>query len=227
MNVRMISKPQLDESAVIDFLDEHGVDIDGALVVSEDLEAESIVETCARLCYMSFGKGRKSAKDFFDNILNSGHFSVLEHANYGFLVTGVSRSLTLELVRHRHFSFSQLSQRFVDAEDMEAVIPPALRDTDMEPLLHSAMNEAKGLYTFIQSRLRSAGFTRKQANEAARAVLPNCTETKIAITGNVRTWREFILKRRSPYADAEIQELAEKVRTMLVAEAPLLMGGME
>ena len=225
MEITLISRPQFDEAAFGDFLEALGIDGIGSITSPADLRAESLVETCARLCYRSYGKGRTDAKAFFDNILNSGHFSVLEHANYTFLVTGVSRSLTHELVRHRHFSFSQLSQRFVDAEDMEAILPPALRGTDMEYLIPQVMEDAKVLYGFIQRRLRSAGFTKKQANEAARSVLPNCTATEIAITGNIRTFREFILKRRSIYADAEIQELATEIGKILKAEAPMLMGG--
>ena len=76
------------------------------------------MEVSARLCYMSFGRGRRHIEDFITNLLSKGDGSVFEHVNYGFVITGVSRSLTHELVRHRAgFAYSQRSQRFVDESD--------------------------------------------------------------------------------------------------------------
>jgi thymidylate synthase (FAD) len=49
---------------------------------------------------------------------------------------------------------------------------------------------------------------RKQARQAARAVLPNATETRIVVTGNYRAWRHFIAMRASEHADVEIRALA-------------------
>ncbi len=77
--------------------------------------AELVVETAGRLCYLSFGTGRSTASEYIANILASRHGSVLEHAVCGFIFTGISRSLTHELVRHRAgMAYSQLSQRYVD-----------------------------------------------------------------------------------------------------------------
>ena len=60
--------------------------------------------------------------------------------------------------------------------------------------------------------------------QAARAVLPNATETKIFVTANVRSWRHFIEMRGASYADWEIRRLAISVLEILEAEAPLLFG---
>ena len=54
---------------------------------------------------------------YLRHIIDVGHFSVLEHASVSFYITGVSRSFTHELIRHRHFSYSQLSQRYVPEHD--------------------------------------------------------------------------------------------------------------
>src|SRR5215471_2311208 len=76
-----------------------------------EVGAEKLAEMAGRVCYMSYGKGRKTNKEFIGHIIEVGHGSVLEHGVWSFLVTGVSRSFTHELIRHRHFSYSQLSQR--------------------------------------------------------------------------------------------------------------------
>src|SRR5690554_342524 len=94
-------------------------------------DADLLAEFAGRSCYQSFHKPNpktEANQDYLRNILNQGHFSVLEHASATFYVTGVSRALTHELIRHRHLSYSELSQRFVNVEDAEVVIPPALRD---------------------------------------------------------------------------------------------------
>lgn len=91
---------------------------------------EAIPEIAGRLCYLSFKSPRPGGnKAYLQHILESGHGSVLEHAVWGFIVTGVSRSLTHELVRHRAgFAYSQLSQRYVDESVAEYVVPFDLQD---------------------------------------------------------------------------------------------------
>ena len=54
----------------------------------------------------------------------------------------------------------------------------------------------------------NATLRRKQARQAARAILPNATETRIVVTGNYRAWRHFIAMRATEHADVEIRELA-------------------
>ena len=65
---------------------------------------------------------------------------------------------------------------------------------------------------------------RKAIRQAARAVLPNATETKIFVTANVRAWRHFIQMRGAAFADWEIRKLALMILEVLAVEAPLLFG---
>ncbi len=84
-------------------------------------EAENLVVAAARLCYSSssfeelltWTEERKSA--LLRKVLAAGHLSVLEHASFTFGVSGISRACSHQLVRHRIASFSQQSQRYVDA----------------------------------------------------------------------------------------------------------------
>ena len=63
------------------------------------------------------------------------------------------------------------------------------------------------------------------ARQAARAVLPNATETKIVVTANARAWRHFIEMRASEHAEPEIRKLAITILRVLQQEAPNLFGG--
>lgn len=183
---------------------------------------DSLAEFAGRACYQAWGlKNPKTAHNegYLANIIRQGHFSVLEHGSVTFYIEGVSRSLTHELIRHRHLSFSELSQRYVDIEEVETVAPPALEDEEIEHL-HDVTSMARQAYEVIVEALTDRGTKRKQAREAARSVMPNATETKIVVTGNLRAWRDVLYKRHHVAADAEIQELAREILAHLRDIAP-------
>lgn len=223
MNVYLLSRPLIDWGEFQRFCtDENLPNIVDALSGGYH-GAEASVEIAGRLCYMSYGKGRKTRREFIDNLIHSGHHSVLEHANYGILITGISRSCSHEIVRHRHFSYSQLSQRYCDHTQVEPILPTAIADNPgLSELARRALKLAFDAYRDLDVAMRD--LPRKEHRTAARCVLPNATPTKIVITGNCRAWREFIQKRAVPAADPEIRELALRIRDLLSLEAPLLFG---
>jgi thymidylate synthase (FAD) len=157
----------------------------------------------------------------------------LEHAIFSLVITGVSRSLTHELVRHRAgFGYSQLSQRFVDESDCSFVEPKVIAE---DPELHaiwmesvrSAQESYKKLSDGLAARMadiEDRTLRRKRAREAARSILPNATETKIFVTGNARALRHFVEMRGSEHADAEIRRLAVAVLRVLQEASPNLFG---
>ena len=232
----LISRPSVDWAAVAAFLSDE--DLPGLFesVRSGGENASALPEIAARLCYMSFGRGRRDIGDFIRNLLESRHGSVFEHVSYGMLFTGVSRSLTHELVRHRAgFAYSQLSQRYVDASEFAFVMPPAAGAAGDEArrVAEAAFDGALRGYQDLAAALERdlpAGADeertarRKAVREAARAALPNAAETKIMVTANVRAWRHFVELRASEYADAEIRRLAIMALRLLRDEAPPLFG---
>lgn len=189
-------------------------------------DADALAEFAGRACYQSWGKPNPAtarSRGYHRNTLDHDHLSIYEHASMTLYVEGVSRALTHELVRHRHLSFSQLSQRFVAEDDRPAdpVMPPAVAaDDHARALVAGVYDNALATYASLVERLMESGFPRKQAREAARAVLPNAQETKIVVTGNVRAWREFVVRRLDPHADAEIRLLASHVLNLLRKTAP-------
>ena len=180
---------------------------------------QALAEFAGRACYQSWSKpnpATASNAGYLRHILEVGHLSVLEHGTVSMYLSGVSRSLTHELIRHRHFSYSQLSQRYVPERDAAMVEPDVIAE---DPELHAKFVEASDAavkaYTELLEGLEkkfadvpNGTLRRKQARQAARAVLPNATETRIVVTGNYRAWRHFIAMRASEHADVEIRELA-------------------
>ena len=97
--------------------------------VTSHLTGEPLAEFAGRACYQSWTKPNPSTATnagYLRHILEVGHLSVLEHGSVTFYLTGVSRSLTHELIRHRHFSYSQLSQRYVPGRDAAMVEPDVI-----------------------------------------------------------------------------------------------------
>jgi thymidylate synthase (FAD) len=186
-------------------------------------DADQLAHFAGRACYQSWSMPNPATatpQGYIANIINQGHFSVLEHASATFYIEGVSRSLLAELTRHRHASFSVESQRYVDYSGTEPVIPPALRGTRGEDLIRSSYAEALADYELLTAWLIKEGKTRKEAREAARAVLPNCAPVGIVLTGNMRAYRDILVKRYSTHADAEIQELSSIILKELRNIAP-------
>ncbi len=153
---------------------------------------------------------------YLNNIVAQNHWSVLEHAHFNFYLEGVSRSLTHELVRHRHFSFSQESQRYV-AQPPRVVVPPNATADEEHGILYLSAYVYEQYKALDQGLLgEKDGLTHKQRREKSRAVLPNCFATNIMVSGNLRSWLEFLQKRLSPAADAEIQQVAGFIKEELV-----------
>ncbi len=146
---------------------------------------------------------------FVERILASGHDSPVEHVSFTFAVEGVSRALTHQLVRHRIASYSQQSQRYVDASDMDYVMPPAVaRIPEARERFEAFMAEAGAAYADLQRILTEHGRGGK-ANEDARFVLPNAAESKVVATMNCRTLLHFFELRCCMRAQWEIRAMAD------------------
>lgn len=197
-------------------------------------DAAILSEFAGRQCYESWNKPNPATatnEGYIGNIINQKHYSVMEHGVATVRVSGVSRSLTHELVRHRHHSYSQLSQRFCVVDNGAFVIPPLYaNDVTAQNILQGQWEAAVAAYDALVARwlpiLLQRGVdthrARKMAREAARAVLPNMTPTAIVVTGNHRAWREMLEKRGTIHADAEIRMMALRIFQLLVDLEPNL-----
>jgi len=230
--VFLVGRQVTDPGAIERFLAEHEL----TWTTDTEVGAEALAEMAGRLCYLSYGKGRKTNREFLDHLIEVGHGSVLEHAVWSFVITGVSRSFTHELVRHRAgWAYSQLSQRYVNESESPYVEPDVIAD---DPALHAiwagAVNEARSAYDRLVAGLElhyanepDATLRRKLARQAARSVLPNATETRIFVTANARALRHFIEMRGSAAADVEIRKVALQLLDLMRRESPALFSDYE
>lgn len=224
--VYLVGRQVVDDQELERFLGDHGV----AWQTDTEVGGEELVEVAGRVCYMSFAKPRPGGNAvYLNHILEVGHGSVLEHAVWNFIFTGVSRALTHELVRHRAgMGYSQLSQRYVDESQAEYVEPDAIAaDPELHRLWLEAIAQSHQAYVQLVERLQAVfqdepdrTLRRKLARQAARSVLPNATETKIFVSANARALRHFVEERGSRHAEVEIRKLAVKVLEIMKKQAP-------
>nr|WP_242516518.1 FAD-dependent thymidylate synthase [Corynebacterium mendelii] len=225
MDVQLIAHTSFTPPEDVDF----NTDADGG---------EALAEFAGRACYESFDKPNPRTAtnaSYLRHIMEVGHTALLEHASATFYIRGISRSASHELVRHRHFSFSQLSQRFVHDGDAHVVVPDLIKgDETLMRLFDRAVDETRFAFDELLDALEekladepNALLRRKQARQAARSVLPNCTESRIVVTGNYRAWRHFVGMRATEHADTEIRSLAVECLKLLQQEAPVVFGDFE
>lgn len=151
--VYLVGTQTIDEAELNRFLADEGVE---TWETDTDVAGQKLVEVAGRTCYMSFSKPRPGGnKAYLDHILEVGHGSVCEHAVFNLLITGVSRSFTHELIRHRAgFGYSQLSQRYVDESDCRFVCPPLIANSEhLRQIWEKAVGTAQDAYEELSDEL--------------------------------------------------------------------------
>ncbi|MFC7499730.1 FAD-dependent thymidylate synthase [Enterovirga sp. GCM10030262] len=216
----LISKPLMPEVAGLAAAVKSGWRVDDNATA-----AESLIEYCGRLCYLSFGNRQspKSNRQYIAHLIKAGHESVLEHASWTFVAYDVTRSFSHQLVRHRiGFSFSQLSQQYVDHRLIDVVDPDI---ADIEPEIAKEWKELKQRSLQLYDRILKAGDHgskegRREAHAVARLVLPNAATTKVAFTANARALRHFLKLRGGIVGDHEMRRFSATLLKILLDEAP-------
>ena len=205
-------------------------------------DSSQLCKTAGQLCYASFGPRHttnENAAAYFERLTSAGHGSVLEHSSFSFLLYGISRSVTHELVRHRAgVGFSQISQRYVSESVLRFVERPEYQgDEELHRLFEERADRAAAEYGEMAERLLqrqesganmlSADYktdARKKVQQTARSLLPNETEAPMVFTGNVRALRHIVEMRADAHAESEIRNLAVRIFLCLITADPILFG---
>ena len=213
-------------------------------IIAHTPDPEKLIASAAKLCYSAVGTDEildglteEKTKSFIDMLSSLGHESPFEHVSFTFAIEGVSRSLLAQITRHRIASFSVQSQRYVDKENFEYIIPPEIDAVpEARRLFIEAMENDREVYKKLNKILTdkhtadniSAGMNEKQAyaaaskkaNEDSRYVLSNACDTKIVMTMNVRSLYNFFSLRCCSRAQWEIRALACEMLRLVKEIAP-------
>ena len=243
--VVMLARPRTNVAGLGGFLEGFDPDLGFPAYVEDPTwlpDSSQVCKTAGQLCYASFGPRRttnENAAAYFERLTSAGHGSVLEHASFSFLLYGISRSVTHELVRHRAgVGFSQTSQRYVSGSVLRFVERPEYQgDEELHRLFEERADKAAAEYEAMAERLlgrREGGASmlsaehktdaRKKVQQTARSLLPNETEAPMVFTGNVRALRHIVEMRADAHAESEIRNLAVRIFLCLVKADPILFG---
>ncbi len=179
--------------------------------LGEDESIEALIARAGRVCYKSEKKG--DLEKFIRARIRQKHFSILEHSQLTFEISGISRACSHQLVRHRIASYSQMSQRYVDMEDVGFITPPSIAG---QVASKKIFNEALEAATSAYKALRELGVQK----EDCRFVLPIATETKLVMSQNIRALRGFFQTRLGGGAQWEIRLLAERMLEIAYKKVP-------
>lgn len=209
-----------------------------------EIDAQQIyktIETMGRVCYKSEYKiGEGSAEAFVKNIMKRGHESVIEHVNISVnFIT--DRAVTHELVRHRLASYSQVSQRYCNYADdkfgseLTFIIPQKLMKTynsyigafnhpSWDNLTYNEQYDLRYWMSTCEDleRVYLNLISFEWSPQDARSILPNCTQTEINVTTNLREWRHILKLRTSEAAHPDMRYVMKMLEEKLKERLPLV-----
>ena len=245
--VYLLAKPQVIQETYLAWLrsigfSEHAASHDWAVLGDS---GEALVTLAGRRCYLSFGVGvnpnitkvREDGQKYLNNLLNSGHGSVLEHANFTFAIEGVSRVFTGEMNRHRAgMAISEGSMRYIRYNDIPIVEVPSLRNTEDSHIseirnrIETAVKSIESWYNLLVKDIGIEGaikfVDKKIGTSLVRRILPMGIATGGVWTGNVRAWRHILALRGTEQAEEEIKEVVKLILVELKSYASLLFADM-
>jgi thymidylate synthase (FAD) len=185
------------------------------------------IEWCARISHRSeeAQTGDSWKKIIQHVVLDHGDWSVVEHATVS-VDAYVDRGITHEWVRHRLFSYTQESTRFVNYKKKmppSFIYPMRIEDrqmvTDSERTWHEAIDACERAYR----RLLELG----HSPQIARSVFPNALASRLIVTGNLRNWRHFFIMRTTQEAHPQMKQVTIPLLQEFRSKIPLLFDDLE
>ena len=246
--VRLVARPQIDWEGLYTYVESVSGNSEwvGSKIANRADEAapaaEELVEAAGRVCYRSWEPGlnpsvtrvRTDRADYLENILSSGHGSVLEHAQFSFAFRHVSRVVTHELVRHRAgTAVSQESMRYVRLDDITFWLPDWAKDDQvLMDAIKSHMLREEGFQKWLAGyfKLDEPGTTfeeKKSKTSFMRRFAPHGVATDLIWSANIRALRHIIETRTALGAEEEIRLVFGKVAKIMQTECPLLFADFE
>ena len=182
------------------------------------------VYTACRTCYSAdypiniynSTDDKEKMLKLIERVISSGHYSTIEHIQVSFAISNVSRACTHQLVRHRHMSFSQKSQRYVKEKgQFDYIIPPTI---EKNPELKEKFDNCMGEISKVYLEFTEAGIPA----EDARFVLPNATSSSMVASLNLRELIHLANLRLCTRAQYEIRMLVKGMCDEIIKEEPWL-----
>ena len=204
-------------------------------LISVTPDAERHISYCARV-----SNPKNQENNNFSGLLKycikNQHWSIFEHA---FLTVEINTSLAIatQILRHRSFTFQQFSQRYADSTELQLELPvPDLRKQDTKNRQNSTDDLGDYVKLGLQEEIRkhfeySLKLYNKMldvgvAKECARFVLPQATQTRLYMSGSLRSWMHYVDLRSAHGTQKEHMEVAEAIRCIFTCQFPTISSAL-
>ena len=162
------------------------------------------IETIATIASICYDSDPQNPMKLVEHLYKNGHHSVFEHIYFTFKIEGISRACSHQLVRHRHCSFTQRSQRYCSEDDFGVVLPPSVENDDSRFFEYNS--------DILDCRQNYANLVKLGTpQEDARYVLPNACETSLYLSCNLRELIHIANERLCSRAQWEIRKLVQEM----------------
>lgn len=192
------------------------------------LTAEGLTVYIARVSNPSNQTNTDTAPKLLAYCIRNGHWSVFEHVHMTVEIE-TSLAIATQILRHRSFTFQQFSQRYADVSKLGDMIEPVElrmksaggnRQGSAEPV-NDQVQDQFDYSTTLRASEYATLITMDVAPESARFVLPQCTKTRLYMTGNLRSWIHYLTQRLDPHAQKEHREVAESILVHFKRQFPI------
>lgn len=173
------------------------------------------IEIIAQIASICYDSNPSNPMKLVEHCYKNGHLSVMEHIYFTFKIEGISRACSHQLVRHRHCSFTQRSQRYCSEDGFGFVTPPSIAKIDVMGGYPGLMDTITENYEELQAH--------DVPNEDARYVLPNACETSLYLSCNLRELIHICNERLCLRAQWEIRELVKKMVALVDPELHFML----
>ena len=169
------------------------------------------IQTISKIASICYDSDPQNPLGLVKHLYKNGHHSVFEHIYFTFKIEGISRACSHQLVRHRHCSFTQRSQRYCSEDGFEYVTPLALDNDDFR----ADMEYLSRWYKIYQGE--------GVPNEDARYILPNACATEMYLSCNLRELIHIANERLCTRAQWEIRKLVKQMVELVDPELKFML----
>ena len=173
------------------------------------------VETIAQIASICYDSDPKNPLGLVKHLYRNGHHSVFEHIYFTFKIEGISRACSHQIVRHRHCSFTQRSQRYCSEDGFGAVRPKSIEEIDTKEGYADFLYEVEENYRELQAL--------GVPNEDARYILPNACETSLYLSCNLRELIHISNERLCTKAQWEIRDVVKAMVELVEPELRFML----
>lgn len=193
--------------------------------------AEELIVKMARVSAPKNQSNMETAPRLLNYLLKHGHVSPFEMANMCVEIN-TTRAISAQIIRHRSFSFQELSQRYQDVGVLGSPLMPHLRRQDQKNRQNSIddldSDTTQKFYRRISTLFEEAEHLYKEmisegvAKECARSVLPLASPTRLFMNGTLRSWIHYIQLREAHGTQMEHQVIAKEIKSIFTEQFPII-----